>query len=71
MPSGTFYQFNDQDLGQIIAYLLTLPNTAVPPPPSKLTVIGIGMIGSGIFGDILNAETIDTQLPAQPRLKPA
>ena len=59
MPSGSFYHFNDQDLGQIIAYLQSLPTTAEPPPPSKLTAIGIALFGLNAFGDILNGETID------------
>lgn len=59
MPSGSFYHFNDQDLGQIIAYLMSLPTTADPPPPSKLTAIGTAIFGSGVLGDIFNAETID------------
>lgn len=59
MPSGSFYHFNDQDLGQIIAYLQSLPTTKELPPPNKLTAIGIAIFGSGALGNIINAETID------------
>lgn len=59
MPSKDFYHFNDEDLGQIIAYLKSIP--AVDKQSDDFSIKGMGkiLLSIGVFGDVLNAETID------------
>ena len=40
MPAEAFYYFNDKDLGQIIAYLKTLPAAEAPEPARSVGPIG-------------------------------
>jgi mono/diheme cytochrome c family protein len=70
MPSGSYYYFSDQDLGQIIAYVKSMPPPSVPPPPSKLSAVGIALMAAGAFGNIVNAETIDHEAPRPAVVEP-
>jgi mono/diheme cytochrome c family protein len=58
MPSTDFQYMSDQDLGDIIAYVRSLPpvdrTTAV-----KFTFMGNVMYGAGMFGNLLRASRID------------
>jgi mono/diheme cytochrome c family protein len=59
MPAKDFYYLNDEDLGQIIAYLKTLPPVDNTSNDFSFTIMGRVLLGAGVFGDVLNAETID------------
>jgi mono/diheme cytochrome c family protein len=59
MPAKDFYFLNDEDLGQIIAFLKTLPPVNNTSNDFSFTTMGRVLLGSGVFGDVLNAETID------------
>lgn len=69
MPCGDYRFLDDTDLGQIVAYLRSLPATSNDPGPSV-----IGPIGRVLFlkGDLpyLVAETIDHRAPV-PSAPPA
>jgi mono/diheme cytochrome c family protein len=58
MPSKDFYYFSNEDLGQIIAYLESVPPVDRESTAFKGGALGKVLIGMGIFGDVLNAETI-------------
>lgn len=59
MPAKDFYFFSDEDLGQIIAFLKTLPPVDNASNDFSFTITGRTLLGLGVFGDVLNAETID------------
>jgi mono/diheme cytochrome c family protein len=50
MPSQLFWNFNDQDLGDIIAYLKTIPPVDKQHADPQANPIGRMMIGAGMFG---------------------
>ena len=59
MPAQTFWNFNDQDLGDIIAYLKTLPSIDKENPDPQINALGTIMFGAGLFGpDIIAANVI-------------
>lgn len=59
MPSGDFYYFSDEQLGQIIAYLKTVPPVDREPLPLKTGFMGRVLTSLGMLGNVFNAETID------------
>lgn len=59
MPAKDFYYLSDEDLGQIIAFLKTLPPADNVSNDFSFTIMGRALLGAGVFGDVLNAETID------------
>lgn len=59
MPAGDFYNFSDEDLGQIIAYLKNAPPVDHETQARSTTLMGRVLISLGAFGDVINAETID------------
>jgi mono/diheme cytochrome c family protein len=59
MPAKDFYFLNDEDLGQIIAYLKDLPSVDNAANDFSFATMGRVLLGLGVFGDVLNAETID------------
>ena len=59
MPSKDFYHFNDEDLGQIIAYLKSTPAVDKQSNDFSIKVMGKILLSIGVFGDVINAETID------------
>ena len=59
MPSGDFYYFSDEDLGRIIAYLKNAPAVDYEANDFSTSLIGRVLLAAGMFGDVLNAETID------------
>lgn len=59
MPSGDFYYFNDEHLGQIIAYLKSVPPVDRVTRERQFGLPGRILLALGMFGDIINAETID------------
>ena len=67
MPAAEFYYLSDADLGNLIAYLKSLPPVDNDPGQSRTTLLGRTLIAAGAFGDIINAETIDHEKrPAAP-----
>lgn len=64
MPSKDFQYMSDEHIGQIIAYLKTLPAVEQSWSPPKTTLMCDILFQLGAFGDALNAETIDHAKPA-------
>lgn len=50
MPASVFWNFTDQDLADVVAYLRTLPPVDVTHPDPQVTPLGKIMIGAGMFG---------------------
>ncbi len=67
MPAENFQYMSDQDLGDLIAYIRSLPPVDRPTGGS-LSFLGNAMYGAGIFGDLLVASSIDhaSRPPAPP-----
>ncbi len=63
MPSGNFYVFSDEDLGQIIAYLKTAPPIDHSANIRSTTFLGRVLLSLGLFGDLIDAERIDHTAP--------
>lgn len=70
MPANVFWYFSDQDLGDIIAYLRTLPPVDKQQEDPHINVLGKIMIGAGVFGQkIVPASVIDhASRPATPSI---
>jgi mono/diheme cytochrome c family protein len=59
MASPNFWYFNDQDLGDIIAYLKSLPPVDNVTPEPNVNLLGKFMLGAGILGKgVLSAQDI-------------
>lgn len=64
MPSETFGKMSDEHVGQIIAFLKTVPAKTEPIKPTKATLLGSVLIQLGAFGDdMIPAESIDHKSP--------
>ena len=50
MPSQVFWNFSDQDLGDVIAYLKSLPPVDKEHPDPQVNALGQIMAGAGMFG---------------------
>jgi len=61
MPSEYYYYINDQELGEMIAYLKTSASVENQLPSTHIQPLGIVLIGAGAFGDLIAAEKIDHQ----------
>jgi len=70
MPSRNFYFFSDEDLGQIIAYLKTAPPVDRAANDRSTTFLGRVLMAIGLFGDLIDAETIAHTAPRPPALAP-
>jgi mono/diheme cytochrome c family protein len=66
MPSQDFWYFSDADLGDIIAYLKSLPPVDKELAPPTFNPLGVFLLGAGVFGhEIIPAEIIrHTERPA-------
>jgi mono/diheme cytochrome c family protein len=58
MPSSDFYYFSDNDLGQVIAYLKTLPPVDREATTLQTGLMGKVLTGLGLLGDVFPAENI-------------
>jgi mono/diheme cytochrome c family protein len=59
MPAQEFWNFSDQDLGDIVAYLKTLPPVDKQHKDPQINILGKIMFGAGMFGkDIVPAGVI-------------
>ena len=50
MPAQLFWNFNDQDLGDVVAYLKSVPPVDKEHPDPHITTLGDLMVGAGMFG---------------------
>jgi mono/diheme cytochrome c family protein len=63
MPAADFHYLSDQDLGDIIAYLRTLPPVNQEWAPKQFTFMGMMLTGLGAFDNFIGAEQIDQTGP--------
>lgn len=74
MPASDFRYMSDADLGDIIAYLRSLPpvDRSTPEPHVRLSFMGNVLVGAGVLGSALQAGPIQTaaQPPAAPPAGP-
>jgi mono/diheme cytochrome c family protein len=63
MPAKDFYQFNNEDLSQIIAFLKTAPAVDNHYNDKTFGLMGKVLLALGAFGDVLNTENIDHNGP--------
>ena len=70
MPSGSFYYFTDNDLGNIIAYIRSVEPLDITMPVTRITPLGIALYTAGMFGDLINAENIDHTAPRPAAVEP-
>jgi mono/diheme cytochrome c family protein len=68
MPSEAFWYFSDQDLGSLIAYIKSVPALDNDLGERNIAFVGKILLGAGMFGDVVFAETIphDQQPPVAP-----
>lgn len=59
MPAADFHYLSDQDLGDIIAYLKTLPPVDQEWAPKELTFFGLVLTGAGAFDQFIAADLIN------------
>lgn len=71
MPSDSYFYINDQELGEMIAYLKSAAPVDNPLPTTRITPLGIALIGAGAFGDLMAAEHIDHLAPRPPAVQPS
>ncbi len=64
MPAKDFQYMSDEHIGQVIAYLKTLPAVEQSWQSPNTTFLCDVLFQMGAFGDALNAETIDHNKPA-------
>jgi mono/diheme cytochrome c family protein len=70
MPSESYFYINNQELGEMIAYLKSTAPVDNPLPDTRITPLGIVLIGAGAFGDLIAAEHIDHQAPRPAEVQP-
>jgi mono/diheme cytochrome c family protein len=70
MPSESYFSINDQELGEMIAYLKSTIPVDNPLPVTRITPLGISLIGAGAFGDLMAAEHIDHQAARPADVQP-
>jgi cytochrome c553 len=68
MPASDFYYFSDGDLGDILAYLQSLPPVDKEWADPEFTPLAKILINAGAFGNIIEAENINqtTTRPSAP-----
>jgi mono/diheme cytochrome c family protein len=70
MPSKDFYFLSDADLGQIIAYLKTMPPIDQSLEKPAVALPGRILMGLGAFGEVLSAESIPHDAPRPAAVQP-
>jgi mono/diheme cytochrome c family protein len=63
MPSHDLYHLSDEDLGQIIAYVKSVPPVERVIPEVVFRPLGGALVTLGAFGDVFSAELIDHTAP--------
>ncbi len=71
MPSGDFYYLSDRDLGDIVAYIKSLPPVDGEMQEPRLTPLAQVLLSAGVFGNVLSAETIDHNAARPTPVSPA
>lgn len=69
MPAQLFWNFSDQDLGDVIAYVKSVPPVDNEHPDPQINALGKVMIGAGLFGPgIVSANVVahDQRPPSVP-----
>jgi cytochrome c553 len=66
MPVDHYYYLNDEDLGDLIAYLKQLPPVASAPGRTEMHFVSRVLIGAGLFGELMRAAEIDHAAPRPP-----
>lgn len=70
MPSTDFHSLADKDLGDLIAYIRSVPavDRPTPEPHTQFTFLGGVMYGAGLFGHLLRAGPIQQmgEVPDSP-----
>jgi mono/diheme cytochrome c family protein len=66
MPAEVFINFSEEDLGAVVAYLKTVPQSGDDLPKPELAFLGRILLGAGLFGDVFPAEYIDHNQPFAP-----
>jgi mono/diheme cytochrome c family protein len=61
MPAQDFYHMSDKDLGDLIAYIRSIPpvDQVADSPQLHFTILGNVMYGAGMFGNLLRAGEVD------------
>jgi mono/diheme cytochrome c family protein len=59
MPSDAFIHFSEEDLGALIAYLKTVPQSGEQRPKPEFSFMARVLFTAGMFGDPFPAEYID------------
>lgn len=61
MPAQDFYHMSDRDLGDLIAYIRSIPpvDREAASPQLHFTFLGNVMYGAGVFGNLLRAGEVD------------
>jgi cytochrome c553 len=71
MPSGDYYNLSDTDLGDIIAYIKSVPAVDAEMQDPELTPMGRVLLAAGAFGDIIEAEKINHSAVRPTPVSPA
>jgi mono/diheme cytochrome c family protein len=67
MPAQVFWYFSDQDLGDIVAYLKTLPPVDKTHKDPQINILGKILFGAGMFGQVpANGIAHDRRPPVIP-----
>lgn len=69
MPVDHYYYLNDEDLGDLIAYLKQLPPVDSEPGRTDMHFVSRVLIGAGLFGELMRAAQIDHAAP-RPSVPP-
>jgi mono/diheme cytochrome c family protein len=70
MPSESFYYLNDNDLGDMIAYLNSTKAAGGDLPVTHIQPMGAILIGAGAFGKLIPAEEIAHQAARPSPIEP-
>lgn len=70
MPATDFRYFSDEDLGEIIAYVKSIPPVDKETREPSFNLLGKALVGAGVFGkgiiianDIAQAEPVPAAIP--------
>lgn len=66
MPSGAYSHYSDDDLGAIIAYIQNFPAQDQSWTAKSVAPMGRILLATGQLGNVLQAETIDHDVPRPP-----
>jgi mono/diheme cytochrome c family protein len=70
MPSESFSYLTDQDLGEVIGYVKSVPPVENPLPATSIKPLGMVLISAGAFGKVIAVEEIDHNAPRPALIEP-